>query len=169
MPENWIRRQQENEATTRSGDPTLLLIVRASKRPLKPSLQVSERMRRVATSGTGPELQVRSIIQSLGFLYSTRTKTLPGRPDVVLPNHRVAVFVHGCFWHGCHRCYTEPKRNHAWWREKIHANQKRDRRKANQLRMLGYSVIMIWEHDSNELIRKRLSMFLTTGEVTRTR
>jgi DNA mismatch endonuclease (patch repair protein) len=125
-------------------------------RPLKPTAEVSERMRRVATKGTAPELRVRAVARRLKIRHTTQTSRLPGRPDLVLPDHNVAVFVHGCFWHGCPRCYTEPKRNRRWWRQKIAGNQRRDRRKANELRILGYSVMTFMEHDTNQRIEKRL-------------
>lgn len=125
-------------------------------RPLKPTAEVSARMRRVATKGTEPERRVRRIAKQLGIRQTTQTAALPGKPDLVLPAHNIAVFVHGCFWHGCPRCYVEPKRNRLWWREKIANNRRRDRRKADQLRKLGYSVITFMEHDSDARIMSRL-------------
>jgi len=74
----------------------------------------------------------------------------------VLPDHNIAVFVHGCFWHGCPHCFVEPKRNRQWWRQKIANNRRRDRRKADQLRRLGYSVMTLMEHDSDRRIKARL-------------
>lgn len=127
-----------------------------TRQPLKPTREVSERMRRVAVRGTEPEARVLRIVKQLQIRHTTRTGALPGRPDLVFPIQRVAVFVHGCFWHGCPRCYTEPKRNRVWWREKIAANKRRDRRKADQLRRIGYRVITIWEHDGDARVRNRL-------------
>jgi len=114
-------------------------------------------MRRVAVHGTEPEARVLRIVKQLRIRYTTRTGALPGRPDLVFPIQRIAVFVHGCFWHGCPRCYTEPKKNRVWWREKISANKRRDRRKADQLRRIGYRVVTIWEHDGDARVRNRLS------------
>jgi len=128
-------------------------------RLLKPTREVSERMRRVATKGTKPELRVRRIVRQMGVRHTARSTDLPGRPDLVLPDHNIAVFVHGCFWHGCPRCYVEPKRNRRWWRQKIANNRRRDRRKADQLRRLGYSVITLMEHDSDRRIKARLHRF----------
>jgi len=125
-------------------------------RPLKPAPEVSARMRRVATKGTKPELRVRRIVRQMGVKHTARTTGLPGRPDLVLPDHNIAVFVHGCFWHGCPRCFVEPKRNRQWWRQKIANNRRRDRRKADQLRRLGYSVMTLMEHDSDRRIKARL-------------
>ena len=113
-------------------------------------------MRHVQTRGTKPELRVRRIVRQLGVRHTSRNAGLPGRPDLVLPDYNIAVFVHGCFWHGCPRCYVEPKRNRRWWRQKITNNRRRDRRKADQLRRLGYSVITLMEHDSDRRIKARL-------------
>lgn len=125
-------------------------------KPMKPTASVSARMRRVATSATAPELRVRRVIRRLGVRYTSNNPRLPGKPDLLLLDYQVAVFVHGCFWHGCPRCYVEPKRNRQWWREKIANNQRRDRRKAAQLRQLGYSVITVMEHDSEARLEARL-------------
>ena len=114
-------------------------------------------MRRVATKGTKPELRVRRIVRRIGVKHTSITTGLPGRPDLVLPDHNIAVFVHGCFWHGCPRCYVEPKRNRRWWRQKISNNRRRDRRKADQLRRLGYSVITLMEHDSDSRVERRIA------------
>ena len=71
---------------------------------------------------------------------------LPGKPDFVFPKNRLAVFVDGCFWHGCPRCYTEPKQNTEFWREKIRRNTLRDRRIRSLLRTKGWHVLRLWEH-----------------------
>jgi len=113
-------------------------------------------MRRVATKGTAPERRVRSVARRLKIRHTTQTSRLPGKPDFAFRKHKVAVFVDGCFWHGCPRCYTEPKRNRRWWRQKIANNRRRDRRKAAELRRLGYSVITLMEHDSDERVALRL-------------
>ena len=130
-------------------------------RPLKPAPEVSERMRRVQTKGTKPELRVRRLVRQMGVRHTSITTGLPGRPDLVLPDHDIAIFVHGCFWHGCPRCYVEPKRNRRWWRQKIANNRRRDRRKADQLRKLGYSVITLMEHDSDRRVLNRIQKSTT--------
>lgn len=72
---------------------------------------------------------------------------LPGKPDVVFPRRKLAVFVDGCFWHGCWRCRALPVSNAAFWRAKILGNQARDRRATRELRKLGWEVSRIWEHE----------------------
>lgn len=71
---------------------------------------------------------------------------LPGSPDFVFQASRIAIFVDGCFWHGCPRCYREPRQNKAYWKDKIAKNITRDRRNSRQLRALGWSVLRFWEH-----------------------
>lgn len=74
-------------------------------------------------------------------------KTLPGRPDFYFPDGKLAVFVDGCFWHGCPKCGHFPRTNSAFWKAKIERNQDRDRRKTQKLIDGGYRVIRIWEHE----------------------
>jgi DNA mismatch endonuclease (patch repair protein) len=70
---------------------------------------------------------------------------LPGKPDIVMPHRHIAIFVDGCFWHGCPRCGHIPKTNEAYWRAKITRNKKRDRKSTKELKTLGYRVVRIWE------------------------
>jgi len=71
---------------------------------------------------------------------------LPGKPDFTFPKQKVAIFVDGCFWHGCPKCYTRPKTNRKFWDKKREDNMTRDRRVARQLRRQGWKVLRIWEH-----------------------
>jgi DNA mismatch endonuclease (patch repair protein) len=71
---------------------------------------------------------------------------LPGKPDFAFPKHKVAVFVDGCFWHGCPKCYTRPKTNRKFWDKKREDNMARDRRVNRELRRQGWKVIRIWQH-----------------------
>ena len=70
-----------------------------------------------------------------------------GRPDFLFRRNRLALFVDGCFWHGCPRCYRRPKSNRKFWDDKIERNRERDRKVSRELRRLGWRVIRIWEHD----------------------
>jgi DNA mismatch endonuclease (patch repair protein) len=123
-------------------------------RPLSPS--ISSRMARQRTRRTKPEVLLTRELRLLGIRYRTNAVGLPGTPDLVLTDHRVAIFVHGCFWHGCPAHFTLPRHNRAWWKEKIEGNRRRDRRKVSQLRRLGWSVITAWEHDDPGRIAKRV-------------
>lgn len=106
----------------------------------------SARMASVRQAGTSPEVIVRRALHALGFRFRLNPATLPGRPDIVLPRYRVAVFVHGCFWHG-HACRAGrmPAVRTDYWRPKIQENRRRDRRKCDALRRLGWRVLTVWE------------------------
>jgi DNA mismatch endonuclease (patch repair protein) len=71
---------------------------------------------------------------------------LPGKPDFALREQKVPIFVDGCFWHGCPKCYTRPKTNRAFWDRKREQNMARDKRVTRQLRRQGWKVIRIWQH-----------------------
>lgn len=104
-------------------------------------------MARVRQKGTTPELTVGQILRRQGHRAKTNVRGLPGSPDFARVSAKRAVFVHGCFWHRHARCKgsTIPKRNADFWAEKFASNIARDRRKARQLRRLGYRVITVWE------------------------
>lgn len=108
---------------------------------------VSEQMSRMPTESTGPELKLRRAMHQLGLRYRLHPKNLPGRPDIALTHARIAVFVDGCFWHGCPQHGTAPKNNSEWWSTKIAGNVARDRAKDEQLWRMGWLVIHVWEHD----------------------
>lgn len=75
-----------------------------------------------------------------------RHVALPGKPDFVFRGQRLAVFIDGCFWHGCPRCYRMPEDNRRYWRLKVASNRDRDRRRTRELRSSGWRVLRIWEH-----------------------
>jgi len=72
---------------------------------------------------------------------------LVGKPDFFFQDEGLAVFVHGCFWHGCPKCGHYPKKNEAYWRQKIDGNRRRDRKNRRLLRSQGYTVLELWEHE----------------------
>lgn len=99
---------------------------------------------------TTPEERLRHAIAETGatFLADARPEAeLRCKADFVFPEHRVCVFVDGCFWHGCPDHFTPPKSNRDWWEEKIAANVERDLRQAEELRRLGWTVLRVWEHE----------------------
>jgi DNA mismatch endonuclease (patch repair protein) len=107
---------------------------------------------------TRPEVVVRSWLHQAGLRFRLHPNDLPGRPDLVLPRHNAAIFVHGCFWHrhpGC-RFATTPASNKAFWRNKFRANVERDARQATALRQLGWRVFTIWECELDERRLSRL-------------
>lgn len=107
-------------------------------------------MSRVASKHTKPERLVRSLLHRLGYRYTVngpKNKTLPGRPDIVFPARKIALFVHGCFWHRHQGCKTAtiPKSNTAYWLAKFERNRERDRETETALVAKGWQVITIWE------------------------
>lgn len=119
-------------------------------------------MSRIKGKDTKPEVLVRSVLHQLGFRFRLHRSDLPGKPDITLPKHRTVIFVHGCFWHrhsGCRLAYT-PKSNEAFWSEKLASNVKRDKRNQSALRKLGWSVLIVWEcqtQDRNRLQKRLLA------------
>lgn len=106
----------------------------------------SSLMKRVKRSGTAPELALRKALHKKGLRYIVNDKRLPGTPDLVFPKHKAAVFVHGCFWHGHHCRQGRPSSsNTEYWLPKIESNRKRDARKEQDVRELGWRVFTIWE------------------------
>ena len=106
-------------------------------------------MRRVKGRNTTPELAVRKALTKLGARYRLHLKYLPGKPDIVLPGRRLAIFVHGCFWHGhdCARGARVPKQNRDYWVGKVSRNVARDAQNRVSLAAGGWRVETIWECD----------------------
>lgn len=115
-----------------------------------PSADASERMRRVRRRDTTPEIAIRRELHRRGlrFRIDYKIPAVRTRPDIAFVGRRTAIFVDGCFWHGCPEHGTLPKSNRAWWAEKLQANQERDRRSDRALADLGWKVLRFWEHDS---------------------
>ena len=84
-----------------------------------------------------------------------RHVSLAGKPDFVFPEERVAVFVDGCFWHGCPRCYRLPDDNRPYWKAKVQTNRGRDRRRTRELRSLNWQVLRFWEHSLKSVAGRR--------------
>jgi DNA mismatch endonuclease (patch repair protein) len=98
------------------------------------------------TGNKATELRLIALLRAARITGWRRNSTLFGKPDFVFPQHRLAVFVDGCFWHGCPLHASQPKQNAAFWREKIARNQARDRLVTRTLRKAGWRVLRIWEH-----------------------
>lgn len=97
---------------------------------------------------SGLERRFRSALWAAGARGYRVQSRLPGRPDVVFPKERIAIFVHGCFWHGCATCsLPRPRQNAQFWAAKLAANTARDAVAVERLRELGWDVIKVWEHE----------------------
>nr|WP_314547632.1 very short patch repair endonuclease [uncultured Massilia sp.] len=107
----------------------------------------SRMMSAVRGKDTKPELIVRRFLHRKGFRFRLHVANLPGRPDLAFPKHKVALFVHGCFWHRHHGCRyaTSPQQNAQFWSEKFDANIARDQRNVERLVEAGWRVITVWE------------------------
>ncbi len=115
----------------------------------------SARLARVRQHDTSVERVVRRVLHGLGLAFRTVNTELPGSPDIVNRSRRWAIYVHGCFWHahgGCVRA-TVPKRNRRFWLEKLATNRARDRRKRRQLQALGYKALVVWQCETDDLVK----------------
>ena len=107
-------------------------------------------MQTTAQKRTGPELALRSALDRSGLEYETDQRAIPSlrsRPDILFSGSRLAIFVDGCFWHGCPIHGTTPKNNAEWWREKLATNRRRDQQVDVALQDHGWQVLRFWEHD----------------------
>lgn len=121
-------------------------------------------MARVKSRDTGPEMRLRRLLTQLGARYRLHRRDLPGSPDVVMPGRRLAIFVHGCFWHGhdCPRGARVPKANRDYWLAKVARNTARDARNRVDLAAAGWRVETIWECEMKDpaALRERLAALL---------
>lgn len=104
-------------------------------------------MSAIKAENTKPEILVRKYLFSKGLRFRIHVKTLPGKPDIVLPKYKTVIFINGCFWHGHDNCkyYRLPKSNIEYWSAKIERNKDRDETNSKQLESMGWHVIRLWE------------------------
>lgn len=117
-------------------------------------------MARIRAINTTPELKVRKYLSGKGLRYRINYKLL-GKPDIVFPGRKVAIFTHGCFWHkhGCSRS-TMPKSNTKYWKKKLNTNAQRDKKVLSELKKKGWACLVIWECElrgGNEKPLRKLS------------
>ena len=108
----------------------------------------SRNMRQIRGKNTVPELRVRRLCREIGFSgYRIHRKDLPGKPDLAWIGRKLAIFVHGCFWHGHDNCayFKLPKTRTKWWRDKIERNKLNDSLKQGKLAQINFRIIIIWE------------------------
>lgn len=121
------------------------------------ALSRSEQMARIRGRDTSPERRIRSALWERGLRYRLHTRTPVGRPDIVFPRQRVAVFIDGCFWHGCPQHYVRPRSRERFWAGKLASNVERDRRQTLELESLGWRVVRLWEHEVYEALDEVVS------------
>ncbi|MBZ5664807.1 MAG: DNA mismatch endonuclease Vsr [Acidobacteriia bacterium] len=129
-------------------------------------------MRSVHSTGTGAEKKCEALLRSLKLSFRRHAAHLPGRPDFILGDCRLALFVHGCFWHahkGCNNA-TLPSSNTGYWHRKIDRNRKRDRRVCEALRKIGWRTAVIWEcklRNADSVARRLLKLASAKGSRSR--
>jgi DNA mismatch endonuclease Vsr len=124
----------------------------AARMPAPPPADraTGKRMQRQRRANTKPEVLLRRELHALGLRFRLGVKPLPGQrrtPDLVFAKSKVAVLVHGCFWHGCPQHARETKSNTKWWADKIAANRLRDQETISALEVAGWTVVVVWEHE----------------------
>ena len=132
------------------------------------NLSKSQRQRcmsSVRTRATSIEARVADILTSKRFRIQRNPATVFGKPDIILASRTIAIFVDGCFWHGCKLHSTVPKTNKAFWNRKIRRNVMRDKRVVRELKVQGWRVFRIWQHElrnqeSTEILETRLLSFI---------
>ncbi|MET8227440.1 very short patch repair endonuclease [Streptomyces sp. NPDC004082] len=126
---------------------------------------VSARMSRQLSRDTAPEVAVRRLLHASGLRYRVNVP-VPGVPrrtiDIVFGKEKIAVFMDGCFWHGCPQHATHPKANAEWWRAKLEKNMARDRETTAHLRAAGWTVLRFWEHESAEDVARHVTAALAS-------
>src|SRR5688572_18812214 len=110
-------------------------------------LNRSEQMARIKGFDTSPEIALRRALWARGLRYRLKIRTPGGRPDVVFPTERLAVFIDGCFWHGCPLHYASPRSRKDFWSAKLAENIDRDWRQSTALQAAGWCVVRLWEHE----------------------
>lgn len=113
-------------------------------------------MSRIKSKDTKPEVTLRSAIFSLGFRYKLHVSDLPGKPDMVFSKKKIAVFIHGCFWHLHKECRDGrfPKSKLEYWKPKLQKNVERDKKNRESLQKSGWKVVTVWECEINRNLDK---------------
>ena len=126
--------------------------------------QRSKNMSQIRSKDTSIELKVRKYLFSLGYRYRVNYKELPGKPDIVFTKKKIAIFIHGCYWHG-HNCNSRyahiSKSNTNYWNTKIQRNQERNKRNIEQLEKDGWKVIVLWECEIKDNFEEKSKYILS--------
>lgn len=132
-----------------SCDTGIMFYIRDGRAPTPHNAATSRVMSANRGRDTSIELLLRRALWREGVRgYRVGPKGVPGRPDIVFPRKKVAIFVHGCFWHACPKCaLATPKTHSKFWNDKFARNKERDARKISELKESGWRVLVAWEHD----------------------
>lgn len=132
----------------------------------------SERMSLIRGKDSAPEMKLRRLVHGMGFRYRLHVRGLPGKPDLVFPARRALIFMHGCFWHRHEGCKLArlPKSKLDFWETKLEANRQRDLLHQQQLRELGWRVLVMWECEmgDTERVSRIVKKFLLEQGVGKT-
>lgn len=123
----------------------------------------SQVMSNIRGKNTKPEILLRKALFSLGYRFRIHYKKLPGKPDIVLPKYKTAIFVHGCFWHFHSMCREGrlPNSNSEFWQKKLEKNREKDLLNVQKLEQLGWTVLTIWECEIEKKIETTLSAIIS--------
>lgn len=143
--------------------------IRDKRSPSPKDANVSKVMSSNKPKNSKPETRLRKGLWSIGVRsYRIHYKTVEGTPDIAFVSKKIAIFVHGCYWHRCPYCNLElPKHNTAFWKQKFEKNMKRDKEKTKQLKRMNWKVITLWECEINSDLNKclrRINNILMTNE-----
>ena len=129
-----------------------------------------ERMRKIRSRDTKPEMIVRRLVHAMGYRYVLHSKKHPGHPDLAFPRLLKAIEVHGCLWHAHEGCpmFRPPKSNQEYWGPKLARNKQRDARNRADLEVAGWELLVVWECElsDRDRLRKELRAFLTGTMMT---
>lgn len=122
----------------------------------------SENMSKIKSKNTKPELLIRKFLRHKNISYRCNVRDLPGKPDIAIKKYKLAMNVHGCFWHGHENCknFRLPKSNTDFWKNKIKSNVARDLINKQKLEQLGFTYFVVWECQLNELENSEITLFI---------
>ena len=123
--------------------------------------QRSFNMSRIKGKNTQPEIELRKALFKNGHRGFSVSSKIIGKPDIIFTKKKIAVFIDGCYWHKCMKCFITPKTRTKWWMKKINRNVKRDNKVDTLLKSDGWKVLRFWEHDINKSIDKVLNKMIT--------
>lgn len=144
--------------------------LRDGRAPVPVDPRISEQMSRIRSRDTGPERILRKLLSTHGIKgYRLNYAKAPGKPDIAFVGRKVAVFVHGCFWHCCPHCQPpRPKTHKDFWDEKLDRNMQRDQRNERELRKAGWRVVSVWEcrlKQRPDAVLRRVERALSAGHL----